>query len=205
MNKTLLFNLPVSVSAAAKGVLLGLTLAASTTVGVYAQPTASGTISGSGSGIYTYSLIFSDAVSASAPVGSVWYAWVPGGFFLPSAPTTVSAPTGWNAYVNGNSVQYVASSSAYNILPGHSMSGFGYQATFSPAQLAAAPNSGVSVAYSGGLFSDGGDTFVVQMVAVPEPSVSILLISGLIGLFLVNRSVRVVPCSIKPARDFSRI
>ena len=63
---------------------------------------------------------------------------------------------------------------------GQSLSGFSYQATFTPAQLAAAPNSGRSVAYSGGLFSDGGNTFTVQ--TVPEPSSVMLLMLGITGL-----------------------
>jgi len=61
---------------------------------------------------------------------------------------------------------------------GQSLSGFGFQATFTPAQLAAAANSGVSDAYSGGLFSDAGQIFTVQPVAAPEPSGSLLMLSG---------------------------
>lgn len=133
-----------------------------------------GTIAGSGAGPYTYSLVFSDAAGATSPIGSVWYAWVPGFFYLPGTPTSASAPTGWSATISGNSVQYVANSSANDIAPGNTLSGFGYQAGFSPTQLAAAPNSGKSVAYSGGLFSDGGNTFTVQ--AVPEPSAAFLLL-----------------------------
>ena len=70
---------------------------------------------------------------------------------------------------------------------GGTLSGFGYQAAFSPAQLAAAPNSGRSVAYSGGLFSDAGYTFTVQIVVVPEPSMLTLVICGATGLCLVGR------------------
>ncbi len=147
----------------------------------------SGTIVGSGSGPYSYSLSFSDAAAATSPIGSVWYAWVPGSFFLPGTPTSVSAPAGWSATISGNSVQYVASSSANYIAPGASLAGFGYQANFSPAQLAAAPNSGESVAYSAGLFSDGGNTFVVQVV--PEPGPATLLLVAL-GLWLVHRQQR---------------
>jgi hypothetical protein len=166
-------------------VLLGLLLVAGSTGSAHAQgQIASGTISGSGSGPYTYDLTFSDAASATSPVGSVWYAWVPGGFFLPGVPTSASAPSGWTANVNNNSVQFIASSSANYIMPGHSLSGFSYQAAFSPAQLAAAANSGESVAYSAGLFSDTGNTFTVQ--AVPEPSAITLLLGGSAGLLLAR-------------------
>ena len=174
-----------SLTGAATKILLGLFLAAGTTTLVHGQgQIASGTISSSGAGPYDYSLTFSDASGATSPIGSVWYAWVPGQFFLPSGPTSASAPTGWTASIVGNSIQYVASSSADDILAGNSLSGFGYVATFSPAQLAAAPNSGESVAYSGAL-TGGSDTFTVQ--AVPEPSAYALVLSGVMAVWLVRR------------------
>jgi hypothetical protein len=167
-------------------ILLGCVLALGTATYVHAQgQIASGTIGGSGSGSYVYSLTFSDDASATSPVGSVWYAWVPGQFFLPGTPTSASAPAGWTATIFNNSVQYVANSPANDIAAGQSLSGFGYQATFSPAQLAAAANSGQSDAYSVGLFSDAGNIFVVQ--AVPEPSGQMLLLAGATTLWLIHR------------------
>ena len=139
-----------------------------------------GTISGAGVGPYTYSLTFSDAAGAGSPIGSVWYAWVPGEFYLPSTPTSASAPSGWTATVFGNSIQYVASSAANDIQPGSSLSGFGYTAAFSPAALASTAHSGTSVAYSGGLFSDGGSTFDVQ--PAPEPGSVALFGVGAVAL-----------------------
>ena len=150
---------------------------------------ASGTISSTGSGPYVYSLTFSDGAGASSPIGSVWYAWIPGQFFLPGTPTSASAPAGWTANVNGDSVQFIASSSADYITAGHSLSGFSYDATFTPAQLAAAPNSGESDAYSAGLFSDAGDIFTVQ--AVPEPSLVSFLGAGFLApAFAGHRKLR---------------
>ena len=148
----------------------------------------SGTLTSSGSGpSYTYNLSFTDGALASSPIGSVWYAWIPGQFFLPGTPTGASAPFGWTATVSGDSVQFVASSSIYDITPGHSLSGFSYTATFTPAQLASAPNSGESDAYTGGLFSDGGQIFTVQ--TVPEPSILTLLGVGLGLLWARQRAV----------------
>jgi hypothetical protein len=157
-------------------VFLCLTMAVGTVATVYGQgQIASGTISGSGAGPYVYNLTFSDSASASSPIGSVWYAWVPGQFYLPGVPTSAFAPAGWTATISGDSVQYTANSSANYITAGHSLSGFGYDATFSPGTLATTPSSGVSVAYSAGLFSDGGDTFTVQTAPVPEPATAGLL------------------------------
>ena len=146
----------------------------------------SGTVSGSGSGPFTYSLSFSDAPNATAPIGSIWYAWVPGLFFLPSTPASASAPSGWTATISGNSIQYTANSSASYINPGESLAGFGFEALFSPEELAAAQNSGLSVAYSGGLFSDAGDTFSV-VPAVPEPSPVVFITAGAYGLVLLAK------------------
>ena len=165
------------------GFIAALLLAAGAATTTYGQgEIASGTLSGSGSGPYLYNLTFSDSPYATSPIGSVWYAWVPGEFYLPGTPSSASAPTGWTATVFANSVQFVANSSAYDIQPGQSLSGFGYQASFSPAQLAAAANSGLAVAYSGGLFSDGGNTFTVATVTVPEPS-TLALISAITMAF----------------------
>ena len=133
------------ITTAAGRILLGLMLVAAAATSVHAQgQIASGLISGSGSGPFTYNLSFSDAPSSTSPVGSVWYAWIPGFFYLPAIPTSASAPAGWTATVSGRSVQFVANSPADAIAPGGSLSGFSYQAAFSPAQLAAAPNSGLS-------------------------------------------------------------
>jgi len=170
-------------------ILLGLMLAFGTATFVHAQgQVASGTISSSGSGPFTYDLTFSDAAGATSPIGSVWYSWIPGQFFLPGDPTSASAPAGWTANIVNNSVQFIANSPANAITAGQTLSGFSYQATFSPAQLAAMANSGESDAYSGALFSDGGNIFVVQ--AVPEPSGQMLLLASVPILWLIRRKLR---------------
>lgn len=156
---------------------LAVILTSATTALVHAQgQIASGTISSSGTGPYTYSLSFSDAANATSPIGSVWYAWTPSAFYLPGPPISAAVPAGWMENISGHSIQFVANSAANDILPGNSLSGFSYKANFSPAQLKAAPNSATSVAYSGGLFSDLGVTFNVQ--TVPEPSTLTLLVAG---------------------------
>src|ERR1051326_7452249 len=146
----------------------------------------SGTVNGSSGGPFTYSLTFSDAANATAPIGSIWYSWVPGLFFLPSTPTSATAPAGWTASIFANSIQFAANSPANDILPGQTLSGFGYDANFSPAQLEAAPNSGESVAYSGVFGPDAGQTFDVQ--TVPEPSTVVLYLLGFVQLAFMARA-----------------
>jgi hypothetical protein len=180
-------RLTVTITAVGRG-LLGLFLAIGTAASVHAQgQIASGTVSGSGSGPFTYSLSFSDAGSATSPIGSVWYGWTPGLFFLPSMPTSALAPSGWTATISSSSIQFIASAPADYIQPGQQLSGFSFDATFSPAQLAATPNSGNSDAYSAGLLSDGGNIFTVQASSVPEPSTLALLVPGVLAWFLARR------------------
>jgi hypothetical protein len=173
--------------------ILGLFLAFGSAASVHAQgQIASGTVSGSGSGPYVFDLSFSDAGSATSPIGSVWYAWIPGSFFLPGVPTGASAPSGWTASIQNNSIQFIASSPANYIQPGQQLSGFSFQATFSPATLAATANSGESDAYSGALFSDGGNIFTVQPSSVPEPGALALIVPAAIGWLMARRRQSVV-------------
>src|SRR5271155_4091186 len=93
---------------------------------------AGGTVSGSGSGPYTYSLTFSNSAAATAPVGSIWYAWVPGSFFLPGVPTSSLAPVGWAATIVSDSIQFTADAPADYLTAGEVLTGFSYQASFTP-------------------------------------------------------------------------
>src|SRR5437016_11055742 len=107
------FNPSTCVATVARSILLGLMLATGSALSVRAQGQLGiGTVNGSGSGPYNYSLIFGDAAGATSSIGSVWYAWIPGAFYLPGVPTSASAPTGWTASIFGNSVQYVANTPA---------------------------------------------------------------------------------------------
>src|ERR1035438_7414394 len=111
-----------SIATRAGIILLGLMLAVGTATTVLAQgQIASGTISGTGSGPYTYNLSFSDAAGSLSPVGSVWYGWVPGFFYLPGVPTSASAPSGWSESIQGDSIQFTANSPASYIAPGSSL------------------------------------------------------------------------------------
>ena len=103
-----------SLTNAAARSLLGLLLAAGFTVNSsHAQgQVASGTISSSGSGPYAYNLLFMDSAGATSPIGSVWYAWVPGSFYLPGTPTSAFAPAGWSAAIHGDSIQFLADAPA---------------------------------------------------------------------------------------------
>jgi hypothetical protein len=179
-------------SAARTGAVLGIILALLLSLGLTRTAraqgeVASGIISSTGTGPYTYNISFSDGSAASVPIGSVWYAWTPGNFYLPAGLSSAFAPVGWTAHIFGASIQYTANSSASYIPIGGLQTGFGYIATFSPATLAAAPNSGLSVAYSGDLGPDNGTEFTVAPGVVPEPSSLALLVVGAAGWFCFAR------------------
>jgi hypothetical protein len=183
MNMTSVFNfIPTRLLTGAMALALGggLSLQAQTI-------NANGQVSGvlSSPGVYHYSLTIGEGLGTTTPIASIWYAWVPGVFYLPSVPTSASGPSGWTATVVANSIQFSANSPSDDIAPGTSRT-FDYFATFSPAQLAAAPNSGVSIAYAGAVdASSPSQLFTVQIV--PEPSIAAL---GLIGLLLFRRRLR---------------
>jgi len=120
--------------------------------------------------VYNYDVTVTD--TGSTTIGTFWFGWVPGGDFLPSAPSAASDPAGWshtfagsNNSFDGTSIEWTAASNL--ITSGHSLSGFKFSTKDSPAVLTG--NSTVftsmpamtSVVYSGGVFSDAGFQFVV--------------------------------------------
>lgn len=150
-----------------------------------------------GGGLYNYTLTMHNGAGSTSPIGSFWYAWIPGQFYLPTAPSNLQAPNGWTAGVvtlgGASSIQYIASTSASYIQPGSALT-FGFSSTDTPAVLAGnAPNFpgtpiGTTVVYAAGLFSLPSETMVVT--SVPEPGASALFLSGVAGLLLFSRANR---------------
>lgn len=164
--------------------ILGALVALGTTSVAWAQgEAASGTVSGQFNGSsYDYTITL-DNTSGSVSIGSFWYSWTPTTppfFYLPAVPNNASAPAGWNAVVDGNSIQY--SSTGAPLAPLQSIQ-FHYNASFSPSQLTGI--TGYSYVYTGAIEGDPGAFVNIQ--TVPEPaSLSLLAVSGL-GLALLRR------------------
>jgi len=150
---------------------------------------ATGTVSGvPNGGSYDYTITLNNT-SGSVPIGSFWYSWTPTFppfFYLPSPPTSASAPSGWSYFIDGNSIQFAANAPANDLAPGNSIQ-FNYAASFSPAQLTG--QAGYSYVYSGGIEGDPGAFVNVVTVPAPEPSSLGLLTTGLLGLAFAGRRI----------------
>jgi len=164
-----------------------------------AQIAATGTISATpaGGGSFDYTITLHNSASSTASIESFWYSWIPGQFYLPSAPTSTAfpLPLGWSAGAvtvapNQSSIQFSTSLAIYALAPGSSYS-FTYASMDSPAtefgNSPAFPSTpvGTSVVYQGGFLSAVSDTFVVQ--PAPEPATLALLGVGSLGLLAVVR------------------
>jgi hypothetical protein len=139
-----------------------------------------------GPGEYQYDLTLHNV--GTTTIGTFWFSWVPGLNFMSATPTSITSPTGWTENVTtgpGSAIQWLGGSNL--LAAGGSLTGFSFQSTETPAQLAgfaAPPNQAfpvtTSFVYSGAPFSDGGYQFVVPVpAAVPLPSALGLLVGGL--------------------------
>ena len=162
-------------------------------------PVASATITTVSTGATnSYSLKLTDSAASPSPIGTFWFAWIPGEDFLDTSPLSVTDPTGWTDNIthggpgDGYAIQFLASTPAADVTIGSSLSGFGFTSTDSPASIsgdsAFFPTTPVltSFAYDAAPFSDSGDKFLVTVV--PEP-VSLALLSPM-ALLLLRRSRR---------------
>ena len=146
---------------------------------------------------FHYELTLDDTGTTNA--GTLWFAWLPGGDFMPAAPTNVLSPANWTETVthggagDGYAIRWVAQTGAA-ITPGNSLSGFAFDSTVTPAEMDSAspffnnPPVTTSTIYSAGPFSDAGFALVATDATVPEPST--LLPIALAGLLCIMRSRR---------------
>jgi len=135
------------------------------------------------SGGFDYTIILTD--TGGTALNSFWYGWTTTGNNLPSVPTTAGNTLGWGNSVSGNSIEWV-NSSGTTLNNGQSGT-FTFFSTATPTAITTSP-SGESVAYVNGIdFSQGlaghsTPVFSPTLVAAPEPSATMLLGAGAMGL-----------------------
>jgi hypothetical protein len=152
-----------------------------------------------GGGLYDYTVTLISEPNSHNPIATFWFGWVPGASFLPSSPTSVSAPAGWTysieggpyymygyPYYDGYSIEYTTSTTP--LQPGASLN-FGFVSADSPAALAGdSPwhpgyQVGTSYVYSG---IGSGNNSVLFAQLVPEPSSLVLLAAWAAGLWVAG-------------------
>ena len=151
--------------------------------------TATLTETGTAGPEFEYSLTLDN--TGTVDINALWYGWTIGSFNLPTAPTDISAPTGWSGSALGKSIEF-ANNSGATVGPGQSIS-FSFESTSTPTAMTTGVNdgdpTGESVAYNANNgFGDQSDPGVASapfqptLSSVPEPSTVGLLATGLVGI-----------------------
>ncbi len=153
-----------------------------------------------GPSLYQYDVTLHN--TGSTNIGTFWFGWIPGQNFMSASPTSILFPTSWMEMVthggpgDGYAIQWVASNPGAVLTPGNSLTGFQFDSTMTPLQMAGLSPAhplypvGTSFVYIGFPFGDPGFQFVAtvnQVTTTPEPSNLLLVASALSMAFAVVR------------------
>ena len=129
-----------------------------------------------GNGPYQYSIDFTN--TGTGPIGTFWFAWVPGQNYLATSPTSVQTPAGWNDTITsggGFAIEWVANTP---LAAGQTLN-FGFTSTDTPQQVFgnsmffSHPPVTTSVLYAGQPLTGTAFQFVVQPVGFVAPTLTI--------------------------------
>lgn len=162
---------------------------------------ASATVTAQQAGPNSWNYSMSLTNTGTTAIGTYWFSWIPGYDFLPSAPTSLSAPTGWtvttpqDGYIQPYwSIQWVNASTP--LQPGQTLSGFNFTSPDAPTTVGGSSYLGsfypVSSAYVyiGAPELDPGAFFSSPVTTVtPEPATMSMLL-GIPALALRRRGHR---------------
>jgi trimeric autotransporter adhesin len=145
---------------------------------------ASGMVSTASDGSdYSYTIGLTDSSQSDSGIGTFDFASVGSQDYLATNPLSVTPPTGWTDTITNNgggdgySIEFTASSSAYYIQPGSSMS-FSFTSADTPASLGGdsqfypGVQVGTSVVFPEGPLSDSGHELVILPVALASITVT---------------------------------
>lgn len=139
---------------------------------------------------YQYSLTLTD--TGTTPIGTFWFGWIPGYDLLPSAPTSISSPSGWTGtnapdFFGVASAQWVNATSP--LQPGQSLGGFTFTTPDSNITTGTSSFFGEpidqSYVYIGAPETDPG--FTLRPTVVPEPASLALLMAPAVLLIRRHR------------------
>jgi hypothetical protein len=154
-------------------------------------------------GVFQYDLTLNN--TGTTTIGTFWFSWVPGDNFMAVSPTDITLPSGWQEVVtsggpsDGFAIQWTAKAPGNDLASGGSLTGFDFDSTLTPAELAGFASGEPSIpittafSYSGEPFSDGGVQFVATPAAIastPEPTTTLSMALGFGLILLLSSAAR---------------
>ncbi|MBX9737026.1 MAG: hypothetical protein K2X32_08875 [Phycisphaerales bacterium] len=126
--------------------------------------------------------------TGTTPIGTLWFAWIPGQNYLTSQPTSIQSAAGWTPAAIGSgsawSVRWTAQNTSVDINAGGSLGGFSFVSSMTPTAISG--NSPVftttpvttSFFYEAAAFGDPGFRFVASVI--PTPGAAGVLAAGML-------------------------
>jgi hypothetical protein len=178
--------------------LTTMALAAALAGKATAAETATTSISGTPiAGGFQYDISVTNTSTDGSTIGTLWFAWIPGDFYMEATPTDPGNSAGWQNNIiagGGESIQWQAGSNSLLLAPGGTDQ-FTFDSTEPISQLEGLSTEGnkltetTSFLYSGDVAFAGTGVQIVIPAAVPEPAtLGMLALSG--GALLLRRRRR---------------